>query len=66
MRMCTSPSRRAPALVTLLALGAVLFAACGGTDGPPQPPANQGLVLSRPTPQHVQLTNQEGQSVSLA
>ncbi len=64
--MCTSPSRRAPALVTLLALGAVLFAACGGTDGPPQPPANQGLVLSRPTPQHVQLTNQEGQSVSLA
>jgi protein SCO1 len=61
-----SPPRRTQLLVTLLALGAGLFAACGGPAAPAQPPANQGLVLQRPTPQHVQLTNQEGQPVSLA
>ena len=61
-----SPRRPARLLVTLLALGAGLLAACGGPAAPAQPPANQGLVLNRPTPQQVGLTNQEGQAVSLA
>ena len=64
--MGPSPRRPARLLVTLLALGAALLAACGGPAAPAQPPANQGLVLNRPTPQHVGLTNQEGQAVSLA
>jgi cytochrome oxidase Cu insertion factor (SCO1/SenC/PrrC family) len=66
MHMGPSPPRRTQLLVTLLALGAGLLAACGGPAAPAQPPADQGLVLQRPTPQHVQLTNEEGQPVSLA
>jgi protein SCO1 len=64
--MGSSPRRRTHLLISLLALGAGLLAACGGPAAPAQPPPNQGLVLQRPTPQHVQLTNQEGQTVSLA
>jgi cytochrome oxidase Cu insertion factor (SCO1/SenC/PrrC family) len=64
--MGLSPRRRTHLLAALLALGAVVLAACGGPAAPAQPPPNQGLVLQRPTPQHVQLTNQEGQAVSLA
>lgn len=52
--------------MTLVALGAVLLAACGGSAAPAPPSANEGLVLQRSTPQHVALTNQRGQSVSLA
>jgi cytochrome oxidase Cu insertion factor (SCO1/SenC/PrrC family) len=43
----------------------VLLAACG-SSAPPPPPANQGLVLDQPTPQSVQMVNQQGKSVSLA
>jgi cytochrome oxidase Cu insertion factor (SCO1/SenC/PrrC family) len=64
--MGPSPRRPARLLVILLALGAGLLAACGGPAAPAQPPANQGLVLNRPTPQRVGLTNQEGQAVTLA
>jgi len=64
--MGPSPRRPARLLVTLLALGAGLLAACGGPAAPAQPPANDGLVLNRPTPQQVALTNQEGQAVTLA
>jgi protein SCO1/2 len=42
-----------------------VLAACG-SSAPAAPPANEGLVFNRPTPQHVQLTNQHGQAVSLA
>ena len=35
-------------------------------SAPGAPPANQGLTLNQPTPQHVALTNQHGQTVSLA
>lgn len=48
----------------LLGLG-LLLAACG-SSAPGPPPANQGLVLNRPTPQHLQLVDQHGQPVSLA
>jgi cytochrome oxidase Cu insertion factor (SCO1/SenC/PrrC family) len=64
--MGPSPRRRTPLLLALLALGAGLLAACGGAAAPAQPPPNQGLVLQRPTPQHVALTNQDGHAVSLA
>jgi protein SCO1 len=64
--MGPSPRRPALVLLILLALGAGVLAACGGPAAPAQPPANQGLVLNRPTPQQVGLTNQEGQAVSLA
>ncbi len=45
-------------------LGALL-AACG-SPAPAAPPPGQGLVLDRPTPQHVPLVDQRGQPVSLA
>jgi protein SCO1 len=64
--MGPSPRRRRLLAVTVLALGAGLLAACGGPAAPAQPPPNQGLVLDRPTPQHVMLSDQEGQPVSLA
>jgi protein SCO1/2 len=40
-------------------------AACG-TSAPGAPPANEGLVIDRPTPQGVPLVNQHGRAVSLA
>jgi protein SCO1 len=43
----------------------VLLAACG-SSAPGPPPANEGLVLDQPTPQHVPLVNEQGQSVTLA
>jgi protein SCO1 len=49
----------------MTAASAALVAACG-SSAPPAPPASQGLVLNRPTPQHVALVNQHGQAVSLA
>ena len=52
------------AVLATLALGAVL-AACG-SSAPAAPPPSQGLVLNRPTPQAVSLTNQQGKAVSLA
>ncbi len=48
-----------------LAAPAVLLAACG-SSGPAAPPPSQGLVLDRPTPQHVALLDQRGREVSLA
>jgi len=68
VHMRPSPSRhlRLRLLAVLVALGGGVLAACSGAAAPAQPPANQGLVLNRPTPQHVALTNQSGQSVSLA
>jgi protein SCO1 len=43
----------------------VLLAACG-SSAPGAPPANEGLVLNKPTPQAVALVNQQGQAVTLA
>ena len=43
----------------------MLPAACGSA-APAAPPAGQGLVLDRPTPQHVPFVDQEGRPVSLA
>jgi cytochrome oxidase Cu insertion factor (SCO1/SenC/PrrC family) len=43
----------------------VLLAACG-SSAPGPPPANQGLTLNRPTPQHVALVDQHGHTVTLA
>jgi protein SCO1 len=57
--------RRALAVAALAALS-VLVAACGGSASPAAPSPNQGLTLNRPTPQNVTLTNQDGQTVSLA
>src|SRR5580698_6236921 len=64
--MLRPPPRTAPLLcvAVCLALGTVL-SACGSSP-PPAPPATQGLVLDRSTPEHVPLVNQEGQPVSLA
>ncbi|HEX4163672.1 MAG TPA: SCO family protein [Acidimicrobiales bacterium] len=41
------------------------MAACG-SSAPPAPPANQGLALNRPTPQHLAFVDQHGHEVSLA
>jgi protein SCO1 len=61
----TRPSRpRAAALALVLTLG-VFCAACG-SSAPAAPPPNQGLVLNRPTPQHVPMVNQMGVPVTLA
>jgi protein SCO1/2 len=62
--MSSPHPRRALTLAVLLAL-AVLVAACG-SSAPAAPPADQGLVLDRATPQHAMLTNQHGQPVSLS
>jgi protein SCO1/2 len=43
----------------------VLLAACG-SSAPAAPPPGQGLVLDRPTPQHVALVDERGRTVSLA
>jgi cytochrome oxidase Cu insertion factor (SCO1/SenC/PrrC family) len=53
-----------PGLTVCLAVGSVL-AACGSA-APPAPPANQGAVVSLPTPDRVVLVNQEGRNVTLA
>ena len=50
--------------VALCGLGLVV-AACG-SSAPAAPPAGQGLVLDRPTPQHAALVDQDGRDVSLA
>jgi protein SCO1 len=51
-------------LALIVGLG-TLLAACGAS-APPAPPANQGLVLDRSTPQHIPLVDQQGRAVSLA
>ncbi len=56
--------RRVLSAVAVLALGALL-AACG-SSAPVAPPPSQGLVVNRPTPQHVGLVDQDGRHVSLA
>jgi protein SCO1/2 len=56
--------RRAMAGALVLTFGTVL-AACGSSP-PPAPPADQGATISEPTPQHVPLINQDGQTTSLA
>jgi protein SCO1 len=66
---CSMPVSRlgnamAPVLVLMLASGLAL-SACG-SSAPAAPPANQGLLIDRPTPQAVPLVNQKGQPVSLA
>ena len=57
-------TRRVLSGLAVLALSAVL-AACGAT-APAAPPPSKGLTLDRPTPQDVTLTNQDGETVSLA
>jgi cytochrome oxidase Cu insertion factor (SCO1/SenC/PrrC family) len=59
-----SSVRALGAVSVALALGLVL-AACG-SSAPAAPPPGQGLILNRPTPQTVSLTNQQGRAVSLA
>jgi cytochrome oxidase Cu insertion factor (SCO1/SenC/PrrC family) len=61
--MGSSTTRRVLTVLSALTLGALL-AACGSA-APAAPPADQGQVLDRPTPQ-VPLVNQLGQPVSLA
>jgi protein SCO1 len=56
--------RRVLTAIAVLALG-TLLAACG-TSAPAAPPTSQGLVVNRPTPQHVNLVDQHGRPVSLA
>jgi protein SCO1/2 len=51
--------------VSLVALGGLAAAACGAS-APGAPPANQGVVLDGPTPQHVELVDQDGRPESLA
>jgi len=58
------PGATGLALALALALG-VLLTACGAS-APAAPPASQGLILDRPTPQSVPFVNQLGQPVSLA
>jgi cytochrome oxidase Cu insertion factor (SCO1/SenC/PrrC family) len=43
----------------------MVLAACG-SSAPAAPPPSLGLVLDRPTPQHVPLVDQQGRPVSLA
>ena len=43
----------------------MLLAACG-SSAPGAPPANEGLVLNKPTPQAVALVDQQGHAVTLA
>jgi len=59
-----SSVRALGAALVALVLG-VMLAACG-SSAPAAPPPSQGLVLDRPTPQIVSLTNQQGKAVSLA
>jgi protein SCO1/2 len=43
----------------------MLLASCGSA-APAAPPAGQGLILDRPTPQHVPFVDQKGRPASLA
>jgi len=71
MRRFPSPLRhsrpllKAGTLALCLSAGTVL-AACGGSSPPAAPSANEGLILNQPTPSHIQLENQNGQTVTLA
>ncbi len=56
---------RRATITVLLAAIAALLSACGSA-APAAPPPSQGLILNRPTPQHVALVNQHGGTVSLA
>jgi cytochrome oxidase Cu insertion factor (SCO1/SenC/PrrC family) len=70
--MRPSPSPTQPYRSTLktgtlaLCLAAGLVLAACGSSAPSAPSANEGLVMNRPTPNQVQLTNQEGHTVTLA
>jgi cytochrome oxidase Cu insertion factor (SCO1/SenC/PrrC family) len=57
---------RASILGVTLSLALSLVLAACGSSAPPPPPANQGAIVNGPTPDHVVLTNQQGQSVTLA
>ena len=60
-----APFRTAAGILALaVGLGTTL-AACG-SSAPPAPSPNEGLVLNAATPQHVELVNQHGQTVTLA
>jgi protein SCO1 len=59
------PARTTGVVLALLCTLGVLLAACG-SSAPAPPPPGQGLILNRPTPQDLQLTNQMGVPVTLA
>jgi protein SCO1 len=60
-------ARRArTALLVALGLSLSLVLAACGSSAPPAPLANQGAIVNEPTPDHVVLSNQQGQSVTLA
>src|SRR5580658_933894 len=66
MRCRCAPFRNAVgALALAVGFGAVL-AACGSSGDPPAPSPNEGLVLNAATPQHTELLNQFGHTVTLA
>ncbi len=54
------------ATVALLVSSAGLGATACGTSAPGAPPTGQGLVLDRPTPQRIEMVDQDGRPVSLA
>jgi cytochrome oxidase Cu insertion factor (SCO1/SenC/PrrC family) len=62
--MRLTSARRALSIVLAGGLG-LLLASCG-SSAPAAPPASEGIVFNEPTPQHVPLENQDGQSVTLA
>jgi protein SCO1/2 len=62
--MRLTPARRALSIVLAGGLG-LLLASCG-SSAPTAPPASQGIVFNEPTPQHIPLLNQDGQTVTLA
>jgi cytochrome oxidase Cu insertion factor (SCO1/SenC/PrrC family) len=57
--------RRTVAAVLFVSLAGLVASACG-SSAPGAPPADEGLVLDRPTPQHIALVDQDGRPVSLA
>jgi cytochrome oxidase Cu insertion factor (SCO1/SenC/PrrC family) len=68
----TRPRTRTRTSTRTLAVGgslglalAVLLAACG-SSAPPAPSANQGAIVNQKTPANLVLTNQQGQSATLA
>ena len=64
-RRLTRISAAGPSAPSLPSPSASPLAACG-SSAPAAPPPSQGLVLDRPTPQHVPLVDQHGRAVSLA